>query len=34
MAAVAALAEHVEELADAKRDGDDDLWGDITNEGV
>ena len=33
-AAVALLAGHIEELAEAKRDGDDDLWEDLANDGV
>jgi hypothetical protein len=34
VAAVAVLTDHMEELAEAKRDGDDDLWDDIANDGV
>jgi hypothetical protein len=34
VAAVAVLTEHLDELAEAKRDGDDDLWDDIANDGV
>jgi len=34
VAAVAVLTDHMEELAEVKRDGDDDLWDDIANDGV
>lgn len=34
LAAVAVLDAHIDELAQAKRDGDDDLWDDIANDGV
>jgi hypothetical protein len=32
--AVATLAEHIDELEQAERDGDDDRWDDIANDGV
>jgi hypothetical protein len=32
--AVAILAEHIDELEQAERDGDDDRWDDIANNGV
>src|SRR5437762_165440 len=32
--AVAILAEHIDELEQAERDGDDDRWDDIANDGV
>jgi len=34
VAGVAVLTDRMEELAEAKRDGDDDLWDDIANDGV
>ena len=32
--AVAILAEHIDELEEAKREGDDDRWDDIASDGV